>query len=331
MRSFDQVKSWNRLYVLIGVLVFVLLVLAPSFFRDKFREGTKLAEYWISKPIQLGLDLVGGVYILFEVDQAKFLDQLRSLKINEIRNVLKKNEIPVLSYEKQNDTAIFRFVTEKSLLKAETSLEQAGYKILLSDKTKKELHVKLDVLEFEKAVAEAALKAVETIRARIDQFGVSEPVVQRIGLNRVLVELPGVKDLQRVKQVIGKTARLEFRFLPRTKDVKTVKMPLANTGELIEVEDEVVLTGDTIQKANVEFTPTDGAVVAIQFNFEGAREFARITRENREKNLAIIMDGVVYSAPQIQTAITEGSAIITGLRSPEEALSLIHISEPTRP
>lgn len=311
-----------RILIIGLVTVFCILVVAPTFFRSIFSEGKTLAEYWISKPIQLGLDLVGGVYVLYQVDQERFTEQLKNQKVGEIRNLLRKEEVPILDYERVDDQLLLRFVTERSTQKASEVLSKAGFNVKSVNNNQKEVVVELKTDKYEQLLSEATLRAVETIRTRVDQFGVAEPVVQRVGVDRVLVELPGVKDLDRVKSVIGKTARLEFRFLPRGKDARTVKLPMAKSGELVEVEDEVVLTGDTIRKAALELTPSEGPVVAIQFNVEGAREFARITRENIGSNLAIILDGIIYSAPQIQSAITDGNAIITGMRSADEAREL---------
>ncbi len=310
--------------LVVGVLfVISVLIIWPSFFPTFFRSNSFLSEHWFSRPLQLGLDLVGGSYVLYEIDEEKFKEQLANRKFISLKNSLASQEIPVLSLERKGVTGEFVFVSDRSLNKAKDILSNDPDLVIegINYETKS-LIVTYKPSNLEKIAIESTDRAVEIIRNRVDQFGVAEPVIQRLGARRVLVELPGVKDLDRVKSVIGKTAQLEFRFLPRSKNVPVEKLPLFKTMDHIEVEREVVLTGDKIQKANVELTQTEGSVVAIQFNVEGAKEFAKITRENIGKNLAIILDSVVYSAPQIQTAITDGNAIITGLRNPQEAREL---------
>ncbi|MCS6893191.1 MAG: protein translocase subunit SecD [Deltaproteobacteria bacterium] len=313
----------TQIFVIIALILVCLVILTPTFLRSSFEGKSTLADYWVSRPVQLGLDLVGGVYVLFQIDETKFLEQSLDKKAHAISNLLRANEVPVLSSQRDNSMLTLKFVTERSLNRAEELLRSdADVSVKGKNVQNKELFVELRIQDFTKLVNEATSRAVEVIRSRIDQFGVAEPVVQRLGPNRVLVELPGVRELDRVKNIIGKTARLEFRFLPRSKSAQTEKLPMSKTGELVEVETDIVLTGDHIHKASVELTQSEGSVVAVQFDVEGAKEFAKITRENIGRNLAIILDGVIYSAPQIKTAITDGNAIITGLRHPQEAREL---------
>lgn len=190
----------------------------------------------------------------------------------------------------------------------------------------------------ETARQDAADRAIEVIRNRIDQFGVREPSIQRQGEDEIVVQLPGVTDRDRAIDLIGKTALLEFRLV--SADVEKVKEALAGkvpegyelkyteeNNEPLLLETQPVLTGGALTNAGVSFSQSEfnEPVVNLQFNAEGAKKFAEITAANVGKRLAILLDGKVQSAPNIREAIPSGEAVITGRFTPEQAqdLSLI--------
>ena len=184
-------------------------------------------------------------------------------------------------------------------------------------------------------------QAIETIRNRIDQFGVSEPVIQRQGEDMILVQLPGVKDPQRAINLIGKTATLEFKLVDDENSLeKALKGDLPADGQLLYqrqvnpstgvvsqnpflLNSRTLLTGDSLTSAQVRIDSRfNEPYVSIEFDTRGAQIFERITRNNVNKRLAIVLDGNVYSAPQIQERIAGGQAQITGSFSMEEARDL---------
>lgn len=169
----------------------------------------------------------------------------------------------------------------------------------------------------------------EVIERRVNIFGVSEPLVQteRAGLisgnaeDRLIVELPGVKDLDRAIELIGETPILEFRLAKDGFEEILAENPEATLEELFETTE---LTGRYLERARVEFDPTTGApVVSLVFNAEGKELFATLTRENRGEVLAIVLDGIIISAPYIQDEIRDGQAQITGQFTPDEAKALV--------
>ena len=182
----------------------------------------------------------------------------------------------------------------------------------------------------EKDLDDAIDRALEILRKRVDKFGVSEPVIQRSGKNRIVVELAGIKDPDRVAKVVGKTAFLEFKLVANVnpadyvdKDGKLVK-PLPKNMELRFGKDErsgktypvilrkdVVVAGSSLKDAYVSMQNTS-YVVAIRFNPKGASEFARITGKYKGRQLAILLDNTVISAPRINSEIPNGEAIIEG-------------------
>ncbi len=183
------------------------------------------------------------------------------------------------------------------------------------------------------AKKDATDRAVEVIRNRIDQFGVSEPIIQKQANNRISVQLPGVKDRERALALIGKTALLEFKIvsdLPDTKDEKGQPLAPAGTqaypseeGGQLMLEDATPLTGEHIKDAMVEMeTQFNTPVVSLEFDPEGAKTFGDLTAANVGRRLAIVLDGKVQSAPRINEAIPSGRAQISGNFKYEDASDL---------
>jgi protein-export membrane protein SecD len=207
-------------------------------------------------------------------------------------------------------------------------------------------------LEEDVKVKDAVDRATEIIRNRIDQFGVAEPMIAKQGDKWIVIQLPGIKDPKAAKDLIGKTALLEFRIVNKSQEAGKALDLLTSKGikpaqfredpsKYSEIEgalpedssifegkgsdgyyvlDKALLTGAALTNAKVEFGGQFGRpVVVIEFSKEGGRIFADITEKNREKNLAIVLDGIVQSAPVIRTRIPDGKAVIEGSFNAEDA------------
>ena len=185
------------------------------------------------------------------------------------------------------------------------------------------------------AKVDAADRAVEVIRNRIDQFGVRETSIQKQGEDEIVVQLPGVTDRDRAIDIIGKTALLEFKLV--SNDVDKLKQAIAGTlpdgyelkyseedKEPLLLEKQSVLIGDALTNAAVHFSQSEfnEPMVALQFNAEGAKKFAEVTASNVGRRLAIVLDGKIQSAPNIKEAIPSGEAVITGRFDVEQAQDL---------
>lgn len=182
--------------------------------------------------------------------------------------------------------------------------------------------------------SDAIDRALEIIRNRIDKFGVAEPVIQRQGKDRIVVQLPGLKDPQRAKNLIGSTALLEFRLVDNSRldEAEAGKIPRGyeiledDEGRKYLVKKEPELTGDSLENAWLDTSDVGGikpqTVVSLQFNSAGARKFAQVTGAHTGEQLAIVLDRKVKSAPVIQTRIEGGRAQIEGDFSLEEARDL---------
>jgi protein-export membrane protein SecD len=214
------------------------------------------------------------------------------------------------------------------------------------------LEVDLDQLDGSVKVKDAVDRAIEIMRNRIDQFGVAEPLITKQGDKWIVIQLPGIKDPQAAKDLIGKTALLEFRIVNNSNeaskvldlirdkgitpaqyrdnpsaypDIQTVMPQDASVFESKEdsryyVLDKALLTGASLTNAKVEFGGQFGQpIVTIEFNREGARTFEEVTERNIQKNLAIVLDSIVQSAPVIRSKIPEGKAVIEGSFNAESA------------
>ncbi|MFT5208187.1 MAG: protein-export membrane protein SecD, partial [Candidatus Omnitrophota bacterium] len=193
------------------------------------------------------------------------------------------------------------------------------------------LRVKTEVLPEEQR-EDATEIALEIIRNRIDQFGVSEPKILRQGKDQIVIQLPGISDRERALALVGKTALLQFKLVADVTKLPTDKTSLETSdivpaldedGKPLLLENKVLLEGKNISSARSDFGGQWGdRVVLLEFDAEGAKIFGDITSENRGRQLAIILDGVVQSAPVIQEAILSGQAQITGSFSTQEAFDL---------
>jgi preprotein translocase subunit SecD len=301
---------------------------------------------WFTFPLgqrmNLGLDLQGGMHLVLEVEAEKAVDSTIDRLVAEVSEGLAKLSIPGLEVRKlAHDQLLVKFpeagrsdaVTEA--MKAFPSLVPVG------GRGGTELTFKLDGQRAQRIMENAQEQALETIRNRVDQFGVAEPTIQRQGSRNIVVELPGIKDAARAIDLIGKTARLEFRLVDEQQSVDEAlrgKIPEGDellyerkvnkqTGEVTRapylLRKQVLLTGDALTNAEVRFgSQFNEPYVSIEFDREGARRFERITSENVGKRLAIVLDDTIYSAPVIRERIAGGQAQITGSFTTEEARDL---------
>lgn len=328
--------SW-KIVTAIAVIVISAVLVAPT-----FREGV-----WPHKKINLGLDLQGGMNLVLEVESDKAVDNSLERMSEEIRVLLRREQIP---YD------AVKFVKESKSL--EISLKAKSDRDKLNEFMKNEFASIKQVSESSEGEAYIVRmaypdeevnrikkmsvdQALETIRNRIDQFGVAEPDIRRHGEKGITVQLPGIKDPQRAKDLIGKTALLEFKLVDDTGNLAEALNGTPPPGSQILYENEkgqggkmdsraylikkqALLSGDTITDAKVQIDTQEynKPYVTIIFDKKGSRIFERITGDNIHKRLAIILDNKVYSAPVIQDRIAGGQARITGSFSMEEAKDL---------
>lgn len=327
--------SWKSIFVL-AVILIAIIYLIPT-----IQSG-----WWPHKKINLGLDLQGGMHLMLEVETEKAVEnnierisqELRSfLKSERIRqtglNVMSGNQIEVKLPDNENLSKFDALINEE-FAGLETSRNSGGDATVVN--------IRLPQAEGDNIKDMAVRQALETIRNRIDQFGVSEPDIRRQGENRILIQLPGVKETERAKDLIGKTALLEFKLVDEENDVNAaLKGTIPKDDEILYEYDldpqtgqrigqvpyllkkRTLLTGAQLTDARVQIdSQYNEPYVSIAFDKKGARIFEKITEENVKKRLAIVLDNRVYSAPVIQEKIAGGQARITGRFNADEANDL---------
>jgi len=329
---------------LIGTVVGIALVyLLPTFVSvPLWWQGTLPSE-----KISLGLDLQGGMHLLMEVDSEKAVENTIERYTAELEELLFEEGIPF--------DHVSKIASSKMQAQIVDVRKKEDFKKLIERRfgnmSMKDPQVLDDgsllytlVIQEEEALYIASLavdQAIETIRNRVDQFGVSEPVIQRQGKDMILVQLPGVKDPQRAINLIGKTATLAFKLVDDEGSLeKALKGDVPAEGQVLYqrqvnpatgvvsqnpflLHSRTLLTGDRLTSAQVRIDSRfNEPYVSIEFDNRGAQIFERITRNNVNKRLAIVLDDNVYSAPTIQEKISGGQAQITGSFSMEEARDL---------
>lgn len=307
-----------------------------------------LGAVWLAYPLKekiaLGLDLQGGMHLVLEVKVEKAVEASLERLADDI-----KRDITAEDLEVDRIKALFadrqvnvRMVDKLDLPPVKTIL--AGYpffSLVSEDSDGLGLVYKLSADQIKQIEENAVSQGLETIRNRVDQFGVSEPTIQVQGEKRILVQLPGIKDPERAINLIGKTARLEFKLLDEENSLQDAlsgnlseeseilyqRTENKETGEVTKepylLKKRTVLTGETLTGAEIRFdSDFNEPYVALNFNSVGAMIFQQVTRENIKKRLAIVLDDNVYSAPVIQDEIPGGRAQITGRFTSEEARDL---------
>lgn len=373
--------------------------LSPSETAQYREENREKLQSLRENTLSLGLDLQGGMHVTLEVGVPQLVRELAGDNADELLN----DVISVASTRAfENDTDFIDEMVAEFESRDPNARLSRYYRNDAMDITRRSTNE--EIATFLKTQRQSALdRAVEIIRTRVDRYGVTEPSILKQGNNRIVVELPGVEDKERVRNLLKGTARLEFRLaadadafrsfvdqvfqyydntqqatdttgqaqfnpltevlipaqnpylvgyataddtarvmeLLNTEDIQrmvprnTTMMwsanPLPGQGgqdlyQLIGVRTQVELTGDVIEAASVQFDPaTNIPEVSMTMNSDGARTWGRITGANIGKPVAIVLDGYVFSYPNVQTKISNGRSSITGLDGVEEAEDLVNI------
>jgi preprotein translocase subunit SecD len=294
--------------------------------------------------INLGLDLQGGIHLVLGVEADKHVSAQTERAAEDLKNGLERKGVGVKRVARDGLSSIVVDLANPSNWNDALTVAAEFSSFDVRDRDEKAGRFTLAMRD--RAVAQlrddAVRQGVETIRNRVDQFGVSEPTITRQGTDRILIQLPGVQDPERAKALIGKTALLEFRLLDEQTSVEQAQAGRLPEGSEIlyqrridketkaerkipyVVQKRTLLTGSELTRAEVQADPNSPGnwQVAIEFTATGTRIFGEVTEQNTGKHLAIILDGTLYSAPRINERIPGGRAVITGQFAVEEARDL---------
>ena len=289
-------------------------------------------------PMYLGLDLRGGVHFMLQVDMQAALSKKAEALAGDLRSALREKTIRHngISREQQSVTISFN---DQAAADAALALIQEQFTDLLATVTPVNNIYQLNAVlkpEAAKRVQDQALKQnITTLHNRINELGVAEPVIQQQGLDRIVVQLPGVQDTAKAKDILGRTATLEIRMVDDSSDARLAEVGsgmvpfgtekyLERNGQAVVVKKQVLLTGENLTDAQPGFdNQTQEAAVHLTLDAKGARIFKDVTRENVGKRMAILLfekgKGEVVTAPVIRTEIGGGRVQISGQMTTTEA------------
>ena len=302
---------------------------------------------WLSDigplPMYLGLDLRGGVHFLMQVDLSKALEKTTASYLSEFRTKLRKEKVGYYDATKNKDIMQIKFKSKQDLKRGKNIIRDINNnfdfkEIFVND----EIILKVIVsAKTKKSITEFAIKQnLETLNNRVNELGVAEPLIQQQGLDRIVIQLPGVQDTAKAKEILGRTATLEMRMVNEENFNKDVfregnedQIPVNSEilpdrfGTGILVKKEVILTGERITNASPGVDGQTGqSIVSISLDGQGASIFKQVTRDNVGKRMALLLieknSTEIVTAPVIQAEIGGGRVQITGMRNAQEATDI---------
>ena len=305
-------------------VITIYLVLAILLFFSLLNFNNFNNKVPFSQKINLGLDLQGGSYLLLEVDTNPVIKQKLQNKVISLRKALKDKNIKYSNLNIQNKSIKFQLSSSeidlfsKFFLNKENIINEYydNYKSYELDYFIEENNItikysKFGLIEIKNSSLDQSL---EIVRKRIDEIGTKDPTIIKRGNDRILIELPGIDDPNRIKKLLGQTASLSFRLVSISEDdFGSELLPIDNSQEKIKINKRVLLSGDNLINARAAIDNRTGQpIVSFTLDRSGAKKFARVTTNSVGKRLAIILDNKVISSPQISEAIISGSGQISG-------------------
>ena len=318
--------NFSKINVLIIYLLFLFTAIFSLLnFQD---ENNRL----INKKINLGLDLQGGSYLLLEINSDNLVKEKIQAKVIPIKKLLKDNGINYSNFK----------INEKNLSLSLDNIDK--FDLLFNARRDNLVNPYIDnyrsfELEYNKVknnqieiffskfglltINNSALKqSIEIVRRRIDDVGTKEPTILQRGEKRILVELPGLKDPERIKALLGKTAQLNFRLVSDNNEFGVDKL-ISENGEKLDVSKRIIMSGENLIDAQPSIqNQNNEPTVSFTLDRLGAQKFGRATTDNVGKRLAIVLDGEIVSAPNINEPITSGNGMISGNFTFQEATDL---------
>ncbi|MDR3156250.1 MAG: protein translocase subunit SecD [Holosporaceae bacterium] len=317
-------SKWKEILIAV-VCVFGVLFALPNMLSHNM--SSKLPSWMPNQRVYLGLDLRGGAHLLLEVDMDTVVSDYLNQILDEARSALRKESIPYGSnfpkgIARGKQMVEFDLKDTSKVGKARTILGDIDPNCTVEIKG---VHVKITPTAeaLQRRKSDAVDRSIEIVRKRVDETGTRETNIQKQGDDRILLQIPGLQDPSHVKEMLGRTAKMTFRLVDETapevsiSDTKAIA-PLGSMylkskddGKMLAVKKQVAVGGEALIDARLAHDDFNRPAVSFRFNKFGAKKFADITMENRDKRFAIILDNQIISAPKINDPIPNGSGIIT--------------------
>jgi preprotein translocase subunit SecD len=319
---------WKAAAILLTALV-VCLFAVPNFFSE---NTIRQWPSWAQRHIVLGLDLQGGSHLLLEVDSAAVRkEQLQAIN-DDVLRVLRQARIPFTGRAVRGNSVEVRITRDSDLETALTKLRElsqpvggfagsTGQRTITVSESGGVITLSPTEPAITERVRQAVDQSIQIIERRVNELGLVEPTIQREGADRILVQVPGLQDPSRLKEILGKTAKLDFRMVDVSMTPEQAEQSRPAESEILSgekgerylIEKRILVSGADLVDAQPGFDQrTNEPVVNFRFNSAGARKFAEVTQANVGKPFAIILDNKVISAPVIREPILGGSGQISG-------------------
>jgi preprotein translocase subunit SecD len=325
-----QYPRW-QIYTVIAVLFLGFAFAAPNVLQ---RETAEAIPEWLPREqVNLGLDLQGGSYLLLEVGLDEVLDEHFENLVDSLRGDLRQAKIGYTGLGIAPQGARVNLRDPEQLDQAKDIIRASAADILIESDDTGQISIRFTDAELAQLKRNALAQSLEIIRRRIDETGTREPSVQRQGEDRIIIQLPGVKDPERIKELLGTTAKMTFRFVdegvspyqgtppPGVEFLDSNETDPNGNPVRYAVKKRVMVSGENLMTAYSSFQYGE-PVVAFGFDAVGAKRFGDATQKNVGRLFAIVLDDVVISAPQIRSPILDGNGIITGSFTVQETQDL---------
>ena len=318
--------NFSKINTLIIYFIFFLVAVFTSL---NFQNEKNL---YIDKKINLGLDLQGGSYLLLEINSDTLVQEKIQDKVISIKKLLKENNIDYSNFKINNkslsvdisnlDKFDLLFNSRKDNLVNPYIDNYRSFELKYKKISNSQIEISFSKFGLLTINNSALKQSIEIVRRRIDDVGTKEPTILQRGEKRILIELPGLKDPERIKTLLGKTAQLNFRLVSENSEFGTGKL-ISENGEELNVSKRIIMSGENLIDAQPNINNQNNKpTVSFTLDRLGAQKFGRATTDNVGKRLAIVLDGEIVSAPSINEAITSGNGMISGNFSFQEATDL---------
>ncbi|MBD1138153.1 protein translocase subunit SecD [Pelagibacterales bacterium SAG-MED41] len=314
----------------INVLTIYLLFFFISIFSVLNLQN--IENKFIEKKINLGLDLQGGSYLLLEINSDSLIEEKIQSKVIPIKKLLKENKINYSNFKiNKNNLSLNLDNVDKFDLLFNVRKDNLVNPYIDNYRSHELKYKKINSNQIEVSFSKfglltinnSALKqSIEIVRRRIDDVGTKEPTILQRGEKRILVELPGLKDPERIKSLLGKTAQLNFRLVTDNNEFGSDEL-ISENGEKLSVSKRIIMSGENLIDAQPNINNQNNEpTVSFTLDRLGSQKFGRATTDNVGKRLAIVLDGEIVSAPNINEPITSGNGMISGNFTFQEATDL---------
>ncbi|MEB3701776.1 Protein translocase subunit SecD [Candidatus Bealeia paramacronuclearis] len=319
------IPRWKEFFIFAVCLIGIWFSL-PNFFSE---DTVKEWPTWMpKKQVVLGLDLRGGAHLLLEVDLATVQKEQMTTLMDAVRTTLRKDRIGYTGLKVQGESVILTLRDSQDADKAKKLIRESDRDIEIAAGENGQLTLTLSGQAIAMRKKRALEQSIEIVRRRVDETGTSEPMIQQQGDDRILVQMPGLQDPTRIKNLLGQTAKLQFRLVDLSGSLEEAlkghvppgseqlpdleKKPDGTPKTYYLIQKQVKVSGENLVDARPGFDDYNRPSVNFALDSLGAKKFADVTKENVGKPFAIVLDGKVASAPVINGPIPGGHANITG-------------------